>query len=353
MQRRIAVLMAIDEAYAGPLCVTVTSLLDRLCPDVGLALYVMASGVGNETRRRIAGAFDARVALEWVSLDAARLRSLHGYGHVASPAASFRLLAGSSLPPALAKVIYLDADLLVQDDLAALWERPFAGHVLLAVQDAYVQRGLDPRMPAPYFNSGLMVIDLAAWRAADVEAACLGAARRLQHTTRWLDQDALNAGVAGRWGALPPRWNKQYWLDVLPDWRCSPYSAEEFEEARCRPAIVHFCSETKPWHPFNDHAPADVAAYRRVLARTPFHDARALRPTRARREFERFAAAHRRVRDATAAMVRASDRTRAVRAMLPAIARDAVVHTWTLASVPLGVARDRFVLRLGAMRAGR
>lgn len=345
--------MAVDEQYAGPLCVTVTSLLDRLRPNVGLALYVMASGLGSETRRRIAGAFDARVSLEWVSLDGAKVCSLRGYGHLASPAANLRLLAGSSLPPALAKVIYLDADLLVQDDLAILWEWPFAGQVLLAVQDAYVQQGLHPRRPEPYFNSGLMVIDLVAWRAADLEAACLDAARRLQHTTRWLDQDALNTAVAGRWGALPPRWNKQYWLDVLPDWRCSPYAAEEFEEARRRPAIVHFCSETKPWHPFNDHVPVEVEAYRRVSARTPFHDAQALRPTRARRALEPFAGAHRRVRDAIAAMMRANDRGRAIRAMLPAIARDAVVHSWTLASVPLGVFHDRFMLRLGAMRSAR
>ena len=353
MERRIAILMAIDEPYAGPLCVTVTSLLDHLRPGVGVALHVMASGLGAETRRRITGAFDGRVSIEWLPLDAAKLRSLHGYGHVASPAANFRLLAGSSLPPELSKVIYLDADLLVQDDLAALWERSFDGNVVLAVQDAYVQRGRNGRALEPYFNSGLMVIDLAAWRAAEVEAACLAAARRLQHTTRWLDQDALNASLMGRWGALPPRWNKQYWLDALPDWRCSPYSADEFEEARRRPAIIHFCSETKPWQPFNDHAPADVDAYHRVLARTPFHDVQAFRRPRARRVIERLAAAHRRVRDATAATVRARNRRHALRAMLPAIARDALLHPWTLGSVPLGVLRDRLVLKLGAMRAAR
>jgi Glycosyl transferase family 8 len=48
----------------------------------------------------------------------------------------------------------------------------------------------------PYFNSGVMVIDLEAWRMAEIEQCCLEAVRRLAHRTKWLDQHVLNACLA-------------------------------------------------------------------------------------------------------------------------------------------------------------
>ena len=74
------------------------------------------------------------------------------------------------------------------------------GKIVLAVQDSYIQ-SLPARAPPtreqgdveqPYFNSGVMVIDLEAWRAAGIEQCCLDAASRLQHRTKWLDQHLLN-----------------------------------------------------------------------------------------------------------------------------------------------------------------
>ncbi len=362
MERRIAVLMAIDEPYAAPLCVAVTSLLDHLRPGTGLDLYVMGSDLSAATRRALADAFDARVSLSWVTLADPQLRSLRGYGYVGSPAANFRLVAGSSLPSSVEKVVYLDADVLVRRDLVELAERDMQGNVVLAVQDGFIQSlpaccspASTPVTRRPYFNSGVMVIDLAAWRAAGIETACLAAARRLRHRTKWLDQHALNAALVDRWGMLPPAWNKQFWLDLVPDWRCSPYGEIEFEDARREPAIIHFCTQTKPWQSICDHARDDVLAYRAVSRRTPFGARDVTRLSLGRRMFERVAAPHRRVRDTTAAAVRATRRGHALRVMGPAIARSALRHPWTILSVPLAVLGERVAIRgrrLGAHLLG-
>lgn len=92
MERHIAVLMAIDEPYAAPLCVTVTSMLENLRPGVGLDLYVMGSGLGADTRRTLERTFDDRVSLTWLPVDDTKLGSLRGYGSVAAPVVNFRLL---------------------------------------------------------------------------------------------------------------------------------------------------------------------------------------------------------------------------------------------------------------------
>jgi lipopolysaccharide biosynthesis glycosyltransferase len=347
MEQRISVLMAIDEQYAAPLSVTVASLLESLRPGVGVDLYVMGSELRPGTRSRLEDGWDGRVRLHWTPLDTSKIELLRSYVYPSSPVASFRLVAGSSLTGDVSKVIYLDADLLIQRDLFELWEQDMQGKIVLAVQDSYVQKLPARCLPAqaevqrPYFNSGVMVIDLEAWRRAGIEQLCLEAARRLVNRTKWLDQDALNACLADRWGRLTPVWNKQFSLHVFPDWQCSPYQEKEFLEARGNPAIIHFCSRTKPWHTFCDHPRQDVLAYRAALRRSPLGASLEARPSLARRTGEFFAAPHRHLLDGIAAAVRAKRRKHALRMMLPGMVRLALLHPWTLATVPLSVAHAR------------
>ncbi|WP_410812239.1 glycosyltransferase [Micromonospora sp. 067-2] len=54
-----------------------------------------------------------------------------------------------------------------------------------------------------YFNSGVICVDVPAWRAADIGATALSLVTK--HGLS--DQHALNTVVAGRWTALDPRWN--------------------------------------------------------------------------------------------------------------------------------------------------
>ena len=192
MEQRIAVLMAVDEGYAAPLLVTVASLLETLRHGAGLDLYLMNSGLTPGTRSRIEGAWDDRVRLHWALPDKRKFEPLSGHDRASPPAANFRLAIGSSLPEDVSKVIYLDADLLVKRDIVDLWEWDMRDNIVLAAQDSYIQRLPACCAPArdraeagrPYFNSGVMVIDLDAWRVAEIEQCCFAAARRLPHATK-------------------------------------------------------------------------------------------------------------------------------------------------------------------------
>ena len=354
MERRISVLMAIDENYAAPLFVTVASLLENLRPGVGLDLYLMGSNLSPQTRSELEGAWDDRVRVHWTPLDTRKVEPLRGYGHTSSPAAYFRLMAGSSLPAYVSKVIYLDADLFIRNNIVKIWEHDMQGKIVLAVQDSYIQ-SLPARAPPtreqgdveqPYFNSGVMVIDLEAWRVAGIEQCCLDAASHLQHRTKWLDQHLLNLCLAGRWAALPPVWNRQFSLHLFPDWRCSPYDEQEFQEARNQPAIIHFCAKTKPWHTFCDHPREEVLAYRAALRATALGGRFGAKPSFLQIVVEFFSAPHQRLLDTIAAAVRARRRKHAFRAMLPNMLRLAILHPWTLVTVPLSVVRERVAMRL-------
>ena len=173
------------------------------------------------------------------------------------PLTWYRVLLPELLPE-LPRVLYLDTDTLVLAPLRPLWELDLEGAWLGAVANplfrsmrSRVESDLGLPPGAPYFNSGVLLLDLDAWRAH-------GVTRRVTDlveggaAVEWPDQDALNAVLHGRWRELHPRWNAMPALFELPRRHC-PHPAAEVREAVADPAVVHFVGPHKPWHYRNRH----------------------------------------------------------------------------------------------------
>ena len=163
-----------------------------------------------------------------------------------------KLTVGDVLPESATRAIWLDCDLLVLADLGELWDRPFLGASVMAVQDSlvplvssrfgvagYDELGIEPS--APYFNAGMMVVDLAAWREADVTRKALDHLKKFGPRVFFWDQEALNAVLAGKWKQVEPRWNWSANLD-----RLSAVSNGVADATACA-HVVHFNGNLKPW----------------------------------------------------------------------------------------------------------
>lgn len=172
-----------------------------------------------------------------------------------SKVAYARMIVDQLIDPAITRIIYLDCDVLVRDNIEKLYEVDLQGEPLAAVPDAwgpffafgadYMQR--DVFDPADrYFNSGVMVIDLPLWREAEVgkrvsQLVASGTAQAL-----FMDQDLLNLIFPDRWHPLPVTWNM---MNARP-----PHES-------LRPSIVHYTGDDKPW------ALVGPGAYRRMYRR--------------------------------------------------------------------------------------
>jgi UDP-glucose/galactose:(glucosyl)LPS alpha-1,2-glucosyl/galactosyltransferase len=186
----------------------------------------------------------------------------------------YRALLGELLP-SLPRVLYIDADALITAPLGELWRTELAGQVLGAVTNglyaSMVPRIRDelgvPGVDA-YFNSGVLLIDLEAWRAEELTERVLAFAGRHPGLT-WPDQDALNALAHGRRLALHPRWNATPSLWQLPQ-RHLPFPPAQVREAAADPAIVHFVGPYKPLH-YRFRHPYRGEWFRQ-LERTPWRD---------------------------------------------------------------------------------
>ena len=109
--------------------------------------------------------------------------------------------------------------------------------------------------PAPVFNSGVLLIDVAAFNAQDVLERCLAFGASHPPARIGLDQDLLNAVLHGGWAELSPVWNWQY------TW------ASRLFEAMADAHVVHFIGPKKPWTHERGELPLRFRrAYRRFFA---------------------------------------------------------------------------------------
>ena len=250
---------AVDDRFAMPLAVTLRSALDTLSEPNRLEVYVLDGGIRAANRERLERTLGSpRARLHFVTPPRDALREIR-HTRRFPPAAFYRLLVARLLPGSLSRAIYLDADLVVTADLARLWDEPLRGLPLLAVRDAgaptvssprgllnHRELGLAPDLP--YFNSGVLSLDLARWREEGICEQLLHYLATHASVIRWPDQDTLNAVFAGRWGELDPRWNQipQVWEPSAGD--TDPFPASLRERVIRDPWIVHYSTWSKPWH---------------------------------------------------------------------------------------------------------
>jgi UDP-glucose/galactose:(glucosyl)LPS alpha-1,2-glucosyl/galactosyltransferase len=169
-----------------------------------------------------------------------------------------RMLVPDLLPTHIDRVIYLDADLLFLDDIEHLWCADISGSVVGAVQDAVIPHVSSPlglsRFRAlgfdrrdPYFNAGVLVVDLHAWRQHRVRDRAVDYAQRHRRSINMADQDVLNAVLHGRWTQLDDRWNIIGGAVGRAHFRARGIAPSRITTALRDPAIIHFAGFLKPW----------------------------------------------------------------------------------------------------------
>eukprot|EP01018_Ginkgo_biloba_P030053 Gb_09766 [translate_table: standard] len=180
-----------------------------------------------------------------------------------------RMYLPDILPTCVGRIIYLDSDLLVVDDIAKLWGTGLAPSRILAAPE-YCQVNFtkyftddfwsDPLLPMTfagrkscYFNTGVMVIDLVKWRQGKYTAK-IEEWMELQKQRRIYELGSLPPFLlvfAGYVEAVDLRWN-QHGL-----------GGDNFE-GRCRDlhpgpvSLLHWSGKGKPWSRLDSRLPCPL-----------------------------------------------------------------------------------------------
>lgn len=166
----------------------------------------------------------------------------------------YRLLAGQLLPEELDRVLYLDPDILVINSLQPLWQADMEGclfaaaaHTGLTELANNVNR-LRLGTEQNYYNSGVLLIDLARCRQEIVPEDIFAFVRAHGPELLLPDQDILNAMYADRILALDDViWN--YDARNYRNYLMRSYGEADLPWVTAHTAILHFCGREKPWKP--------------------------------------------------------------------------------------------------------
>lgn len=157
------------------------------------------------------------------------------------------------------RILYMDADTMVRNDLQRLYRREM-GSAVAACIDAHSSFVASPSMwrpwreesippLAPALNTGVMLIDVGRWNEARITERSLELLSR--YTMPCIDQDALNIVLQGEFDRLEPRYNQMPY-HYLPMWRYADVfeKSDAINEALDNPVVVHFHRSFlgKPWN---------------------------------------------------------------------------------------------------------
>lgn len=256
---RVPVVVAASPSYVQPLAVTLTSLLENAGPSTNYDIYVLVAdeypGHVNAKVMDLVNRYRG-TTITFMVVD-------HDFDHVKVATSHvrvqtyYRLLIPSRLAH-LDRVIYLDVDVVVEQDLTPLFRTALDDRYLAGVTAPAYRRHSDARaarigLPSydRYVNAGVLLMNLANIRRDGLEERFIElAAQDLKAD----DQDALNIACYDAIKLLPPHFNlmTKYRPANIDEFLAYPgvsesWTREECEEALSAPTVIHYADKRKPW----------------------------------------------------------------------------------------------------------
>ncbi|MDC7692785.1 glycosyltransferase family 8 protein [Asticcacaulis sp. DXS10W] len=207
-----------------------------------LRVFILYDGISKGDIQKFQSGAEG-VCIDWVDLSTHRVLDFTALLHI-SRATYLRLALIEVLPRDIRKILYLDVDMIVDDDIGELWDQSLDGMPCAAVVDPgisgeeFAQRWRLVGI-GRYFNAGMLLIDVEQFRQNHIMEQAIELLVNKREKCELADQDALNFGLWRNWKPLNSRWNFQ-----------RKFLYDEFRqqyESGSSPAIIHFTEAFKPW----------------------------------------------------------------------------------------------------------
>lgn len=162
----------------------------------------------------------------------------------------YRLMLPTVLPEEITKIIYIDSDIIVKDDLIRVWDEDVEEYYLAAVTnlDDQMYKILELDSQIDYFNSGFILVNLKKWRENNFFDKCIDYAQKNPEKVIFSDQDILNGVLHGNWKRLDPKWNVITGLFGNEKLFLKYFNLKTFHEITQCPSVIHYTGLIKPWH---------------------------------------------------------------------------------------------------------
>lgn len=185
------------------------------------------------------------------------------------------------------KIVYLDSDIVVLNDVAELFKIDIGNNLIAATVDAdhageyagaipnvqeYTDEVLKLKNPYKYFQAGVMVFNIKGMNKKFPKNEIMDWAEKREYM--YVDQDVLNTLCEGKIYYVDMKWNVMtdcngFRLGTIIK-RAPKQIYDEHMEARKDPYIIHYAGNEKPWNsPLSDYS----EYFWEYARKTPFYEA--------------------------------------------------------------------------------
>lgn len=264
----IAVLYQFNEKYAPYAGISLTSLLENNKHVEKVQIYVLGEGLSPKSVEKFQQTvkhYARTITFVETEMLIAKMKAMNMPTYRGSYAANMRLFLPEVLDKTVHRLLYLDADTIVEGELDDLFSMSMENKAIAMIQDSLVRKhkmrlGFDRE--EPYYNSGVILFDMDEWRKCKYSQKIVEHVQKVRANYPSPDQDLLNVVCHKEIMTLPPKYNLQpihLAFSTRSYYKCfrgmGYYSSAEIEEGRKKPVICHFFRFVGefPWNSNNVH----------------------------------------------------------------------------------------------------
>lgn len=251
----IPIFFATNKQYIPYLSVALTSLIRNRAREYAYEIYVLNNNIPEEEfdNLKCYGIENIKITTVNISRHISIILKEMRLSQYLTVEAYFRIMA-PLLFSNYEKIIYIDCDTVILNDLTALYHTSLDKNIIGAILDPYEEPGwsLDMKKLLPgyvkqYFNSGVLLLNINKFQEYKVYDRFIDELKK-GITYPSCDQDIINIICQGKIKSLDPKWNYLWHYYAK---RAFAYSSKEnfikWLPAFADPWIVHYASDIKPW----------------------------------------------------------------------------------------------------------
>lgn len=239
MDNRISIVFTVNNSYAQHCCVAMVSVLENNLTS-SIDFYILTDYFSDENKKlfvSVVERYGNNNRVEFKLVDHAIFEGFKLHIKYITCHTYYRLLI-ADLFPELTRILYLDADLIVDGSIAELWKTPLEGYLYAGVNDSWIERikykySIGLQESDIYINAGVILMNLEAMRNENITALLMDVAEKYCDKFEYQDQDIINWALKGKIKEVPVIYN---------------YTTEEVLHTRTEsPVIIHYTGRIKPW----------------------------------------------------------------------------------------------------------
>lgn len=245
---RIQVAFCVSDLCSTYIPVTIKSIAEN-CKGHSVAIHVLSDYISNKKVKLLKEAVSSYPEVD-LQIHIVDDHNLIGLKDTWSKYTWYRVLLPQVLPNDVHRVLYLDADTLVVDDISCLFSMPMTDKAIAGAIDilSFDKKTFERCMydqEKQYVCAGVMLMNLDYWREHNLTDQVVAWGREYDARIKFPDQDTINHLCQDSKIVLPMRYGilGVYFVDKV--FYEQPYLSE-LKECIYSPAIIHYAGEN-PW----------------------------------------------------------------------------------------------------------